>query len=301
MQIINYSNLMIEGLKPKVIIFPDKEFKIFLENVPKDSVYVLIVQTDIDPVQKIMATAMLINIVKQHNPDKIIIVHPWLSFSRQDRRFMAGEPLSIHIILDLYVSAGATDLVSFDIHSVMFREPGMHKYNSLTIHNVNFVQSFYEPNYVILSPTGTDEPFLKSLSNRNIPITYFKKEKYCLNCNKALQFCTCEGEVKKGVRIISELDFTGKNILALDDIIAGGGTMLATIHQLIDKGASKIIVGATHGFFNDMLKAQEIFENAKVKVSNTVSINPSLQEKLEIIDIIPTLLEYLHEKFSHKD
>ena len=296
MQIINYSSLSIEGIKPKEQIFPDTEFKIVLENLPKDSVYVIVVQTEINPAQKVLATAMMINIVKQHHPEKIIIVHPWLSFSRQDKRFLDGEPLSIEVLLDLYDSAGATDIVSFDIHAVMFREPGIHSYKSLKIHNVNFVKHLFEPNYFILSPTGTDEPFLQPLiQEQNVSITYFKKEKYCLNCQKALQYCTCEGKVEKGVRIISDLDFTGKKILALDDIIAGGGTMLATVRQLLAKGASEIIVGATHGFFNDMDKAHEILKSAKVKVSNTIVLNPELKNEFKILDIVPILKDYLEE------
>ncbi len=294
MQIINYSDLQIEGIIPKEQIFPDTEFKLVLEKLPCDSVYVIIVKTDKNPAQKIIATAMLINIVKQKNPKKIIIVHPWLSFARQDRRFLDGEPLSIEIVLDLYDSVGATDLISFDIHSIMYREPGIHTYKKLKIHNVNFVSNFYEPNYLILSPTGTDEPFLKPLRDKNIPITYFKKEKFCLNCNKPLQLCTCGGAVRKSVRIVSDLDFKAKNILAIDDIIAGGGTMLATVQQLHEKGANEIVVCATHAFFNDLEKAEEIIKHsAKVKVSNTVTLNPQLKDKLKVIDVIPTLTSYL--------
>lgn len=293
MQIINYSNLTIEGLVPKEQVFPDTEFKLVVENLPADSVYVIIVQTDQDPAHKILATAMLVNIVKQKNPSKIIVVHPWLSFSRQDRRFMDGEPLSIEVILDLYNAIGVTDVVAFDIHAVMFREPGTHLYKDLTIHNVNFMKSFYENGYLVLSPTGTDEPFLKPLRDANIPITYFKKEKYCLNCDKPLQYCTCGGAVKKSVRIVSDLDFTGKKILVLDDIIAGGGTMLATINQLLEKRATEIIVGSTHGFFNDLDKAREIIKHSKVKVANTVTINPNIEKELSIVDIVPAIRSYL--------
>lgn len=293
MQIINFSNLEINGLVPKEFIFPDTEFKLVLDNLPKDSVYVIVVQTDQDPAHKILATAMLVNIVKQHNPVKIVVVHPWLSFSRQDKRFMTGEPLSIEIVLDLYNAIGVTDIVAFDIHAIMFREPGIHSYKNIQIHNVNFMKSFYEPNFLVLSPTGTEEPFLKPLREANIPITYFKKEKFCLNCLQPLQLCTCGGAVKKSVRIVSDLDFNGKNILVLDDIIAGGGTMLATINQLMEKGANEIIVGSTHGFFNDSDKAKEIVKNSKVKVSNTVTINSTIEKEVEVVDIVPSLQVYL--------
>ncbi|MHA2366111.1 MAG: ribose-phosphate diphosphokinase [Candidatus Hodarchaeales archaeon] len=301
MQIINLSNLDIQGIKPKIMIFPDSELKVVLEeSLSEDNQFVIIVQTDQNPSQMVLVTAMLIEIVSQYNPDRIIIVHPWLSFSRQDQRFMPTEPMSIEIILNLYISVGATDLISIDIHSVQFRNPGIHIFNSkvgsIRIHNLNFIGSFYKDNFSILSPTGTDEPFLSPLRERDIPITYFHKEKYCKNCGRTLQLCKCEGEVIKDVRIVSDENLTGKDILILDDIISGGGTMLSTLKQLKNEGASKIEVVVTHGFFSNLEKADEIIKLAdNVKASNTVSVSEKIGDLINIVDVSSLILNYLDD------
>lgn len=302
MQIINFSKLSFKGIKPKHIIFPDGEFKLAIQNLPDDNIYVIVVQTDKKPMEKIFATAMLIDIVKQKKPEKIIVVHPWLSFSRQDRRFIESEPLSIDLLLKFYIEAGATDLVSCDIHTTRFRNPGIHKWKNkdklLTIHNINIIGSFYNKefsDFIIVSPTGTDEPFLKPLRDKNVPITYFKKEKYCDNCNNALQKCLCEsGERKPIYKISSDLDITNKKVLVIDDIIAGGGTMLSTINQLKNAGASEINIFATHGFFNDLKRGKQIIDSiSAIYISNTVQFPKEFEDKVNIVDCVPILIKYL--------
>ncbi|MHA1983027.1 MAG: ribose-phosphate pyrophosphokinase-like domain-containing protein, partial [Candidatus Hodarchaeales archaeon] len=87
MIIINLSSLNLAGIKPKIVNFHNKEFKIVFDELPEDDKYIIIVQTDENPVKMIFITAMIIDIVKKINPKYIVIVHPWLSFSRQDKRF----------------------------------------------------------------------------------------------------------------------------------------------------------------------------------------------------------------------
>ena len=158
---INMSTLDIKGIKPVIINFPNGEFKTILEELPDSKNYTIIVQTDQNPIKMIFATSMIINIVKGKNPEKIIVVHPWLSFSRQDKRFYPLEPLSLELILTWYDTLGVTDLIAFDIHAIQFRKPGLHKWgNNLNIHNINFVSSLYNTNYPIISPTYEQEPLL---------------------------------------------------------------------------------------------------------------------------------------------
>lgn len=301
MQIINYSDLDIPGIRPRLIKFPDGEFKIILDSIPEDEMYIIIVKTDQNPAQKILITAQISEILTQFNPKRIAIIHPWLSFSRQDKRFFSSEPLSIKVLLNLYLSMGVTDLISLDIHSIQFREPGVHIYESngriLKIHNINFVSDFYKKGMRILSPTGEDEPFLTPLLNKNIPITYFKKEKYCSNCDKPAQLCKCEGDAKIHVKVVSDENFTGETILVLDDIIAGGGTMLSTIKLLKQAGASHINVGATHGFFNDLNTADEIINASdSIFISNSVKVPESLIPNLNIVDINSKLKTYIESE-----
>jgi ribose-phosphate pyrophosphokinase len=306
--LINFSDLKIDGLKPAVIDFPDGEFKLALEELTENKVYFILVQTDKSSFKNIFATAMLIDIVKQKNPLKIVVIHPWLTFSRQDRRFMELEPLTIEILLNFYLELGVTDLVSCDIHTIQFREPGIHKYTKnnrqMTIHNVNIISSFYNEKfelYSVVSPTGEDEPFLKPLRENNVPITYFKKEKWCNNCDKPLQVCLCGEKSLPDYRIVSDKSiFKDKNVFIVDDIIAGGGTILSTVKELKKAGVKDIIIAVTHGFFNNIGNAKELIDYcSEIYVSNTVKIPDDIKKHVKVMDVSTLLLNYIQTTF-HK-
>jgi ribose-phosphate pyrophosphokinase len=44
-------------------------------------------------------------------------------------------------------------------------------------------------------------------------------------------------------------DVEGKNVLMCDDIIATAGTVCSAASMVKDRGATKVLVGATHGVF----------------------------------------------------
>ena len=262
---INVSSLPLPGLKPNIVEFPNGEFKVVLENLTPAEEYVIIVQTDQNPMKMIFATTMLIDIVQnvQPKPKKIYVVHPWLSFSRQDRKFLPSEPLTLDILLKWYESLGVTDILSFDIHAIQFRNPGITKWgNHLRIHNINFIEQLYNPQLEIMSPTSQEEPFLLPLREKNVAITYFEKQKFCKRCNKKSQLCTCGGEMQLEIRLIPSKEIRTSRALLIDDIISGGGTMLTAVKVLKEAGVQYIEVAATHGFFNGA-EAIQIFQEVQ--------------------------------------
>jgi ribose-phosphate pyrophosphokinase len=278
MTIINLSSLNLAGIKPKIVHFHNKEFKIVFDDLPEDKKYIIIVQTDKNPVKMIFVTAMIIDIVKKNNPTHLIVVHPWLSFSRQDKRFLPLEPLTLDLVLKWYHALGVTDLISFDIHAIQFREPGIHKWGS---------------------PTDEQEPFLTKIEKKAGNIIYFKKEKFCENCGNIQQECKCEGNFPQKVILTPLSEINTKKALLLDDIISGGNTMLEAVHSLRNRGVSEISVAITHGFF-DGVAANEIFDLvSSVTISNTLQIKDEIRikENVRIMNIEEKILEYIDKNF----
>lgn len=297
---INLSSLPILGLKPNIIEFPNGEFKVVLEGLTPTDEYVIIVQTDQNPMKMIFATAMILDIIQnvQPKPEKVYVVHPWLSFSRQDKRFLPSEPLTLNLLLKWYESLGVTDLLSFDIHAVQFRNPGITLWgNHLRVHNINFITQFYDPKLEIMSPTSKDEPFLLPLQEKNVDITYFEKEKFCKRCGKKSQLCTCGGKMQLEIRLTPSKKIDASRVLLIDDIISGGGTMLAAVKILKESGVQYIEVAATHGFFNGN-EAKQIFQEVqKIRTSNIVTpqLPQLLKDKLEINDCSQVLINYINK------
>jgi ribose-phosphate pyrophosphokinase len=301
MIIINLSSLNLAGIKPKIVNFHNKEFKIVFDELPEDDKYIIIVQTDENPVKMIFITAMIIDIVKKINPKYIVIVHPWLSFSRQDKRFFPLEPLTLDMVLKWYHDLGVTDLISFDIHAVQFRKPGIHNWEKkMRIHNINFVSNFYKPGIPVMSPTDEQEPFLAEIERKSGDIVYFKKEKFCQNCGNFQQECNCEGNFPQRVVLTPLSKINTKKALLLDDIISGGSTMLEAVKSLRNHGVDDISVAVTHGFF-DGPAANEIFDLvSSVTISNSLQIKDELRNKdnVRIMNIEDNILEYVNKKFS---
>ena len=294
MFLINLSSLQLGGITPKIIDFPNKEFKVVLEEIPHEESVAIVVQTDLDPTRMIFATAMLVEIVSKHNPKRIIVVHPWLSFSRQDRRLLPGEPQSLEMILSWYAAIGVTDIIAFDIHAVQYRVPGKHRWNEkLTIHNLNLAGVIFDPNLPVLSPTNEGEPFLNPISGKGIRITYLSKTKYCASCSMSKQTCTCGGDTI--IRLIPDSPIPKGEIQIIDDTVAGGGTMLGAMNLARGAGATKIKIVTVHGFFNGKNAAEAASVADRIILSNTVTpkLNPDLMRKIEIFDVSKVITEYL--------
>src|SRR5665213_1439740 len=79
---------------------------------------VFIVQTHCPPVnQSIMEQLIMIDAAKRASARAIISVCPYYGYSRQDRKSTGREPITAKLIADLLSRAGATRVISVDLHS----------------------------------------------------------------------------------------------------------------------------------------------------------------------------------------
>src|SRR5665213_4546564 len=79
---------------------------------------VFIVQTHCHPVNdSIMEQRIMIDAAKRASAHQIIAVCPYYGYSRQDRKSAGREPITAKLLADLLTAAGATRMVSIDLHS----------------------------------------------------------------------------------------------------------------------------------------------------------------------------------------
>ena len=81
-------------------------------------------------------------------------------------------------------------------------------------------------------------------------------------------------------------DVKGKNVLMCDDIIATAGTVCSAASLVKDRGADRVLVGATHGVFAppalERLKQSDI---DKVVVTDTIPLKKAA-EKVNDIEVL---------------
>src|SRR6478672_3009140 len=86
------------------------------ENVRGRDVYVI--QSTCRPVNDtLMELLVMIDALKRASAKEITAIVPYYGYARQDRKVAPRTPISAKLVADLIVAAGATRIVSMDLHA----------------------------------------------------------------------------------------------------------------------------------------------------------------------------------------
>jgi len=188
----------------------------------------------------------------------IHVVLPYLPYSRQDRRFRDGEPVSLQTILSLLSSLGASTIITVDIH-----KPEAFRINNAQCINIEPFKLYADrlrgiSNAVLLSPDiGSLWRVGKVSEYLGAPFSYLEKFRDRVT-----------GEVTMKPK---ELDVAGKEVFIIDDIIATGGTIIEATKILKSLGVTRVHAIATHCLLLNMADSR-MFEAgvSSITCSNTI-------------------------------
>ncbi len=212
--------------------FPDGELYIRI----LDDIYgedVIIIQTTY-PDPNIVELFLLQDAVKEAGAKKITVIIPYLGYSRQDKKFEKGEPISAKAIAAL-ISLNADEVITIDPHKE---------------HILDF---FSIPAF---SCSAVPE-LAKFLKRKNIDLVLAPDKGALDRAKQASTIIGCDFDYMEKTRIDGttveikpkNLNAQDKNVAIIDDIISTGGTMAKSISELKKHGAKKIFVACTHGLF----------------------------------------------------
>jgi len=234
--------------------FPDGETYVRIDTDVKGR-DVVIVQT-MFPNQNdaLMEFLLIADTLKDMEVNSIIGVVPYLAYARQDRKFQPGESLSVRTIAELMKAVGINKLITVDTH-YQHVKPG--KFNLFGLPCVNLsagklmlehIKEKIDPDLMTIGPDLGSSELIKYATGEEMVLT---KEKRCPICGLPATQCKCKVQKKKYeiTEIESKYNFSGKNVVILDDIIASGGTMIKAVKKVKSEGANKVIAAATHGLF----------------------------------------------------
>lgn len=271
-------------------IFPDGESYIRL-TAPVEGETVAIVQTTApDPDRKLMNLFLMARTAYDLGAERIICVAPYLAYTRQDKRFLEGEALSLDVVFGILEASGVDDLVVVDAHnkSSLRRIEADH---DIEVHNLsaiplladNLLRSGFEGAYSLSPDKGAIHLAESAAKILGGGVGFFEKTR---------DRTTGEIEMK-----VADLDIEGQNAVVFDDIISSGGTMARAVEGLKSHGASKVATACTHALF---------MEGARERVSgagaDTIVISDSVQSEAEAVrvSIAPLLARMLMELTSAK-
>jgi ribose-phosphate pyrophosphokinase len=106
--------------------------------------------------------------------------------------------------------------------------------------------------------------------------------------------------VAVATEVVGEIQ--GRTCLIVDDIIDTAGTVVSAADLLLDRGASEVVIAATHGLLSG--PAVDRLKNSRVKevvVTNTVPVSDDKHfDNLEVLSIAPLLANAIRAVFEDR-
>jgi len=274
----------------EISVFPDGERRIRVVDSVVDEKTVVFQSTSTPPDQNYMELFFMVDALKRNGASVVTAVIPYLGYERQDHVFRDGEAVSLEVIAETLQRVGVDKLVAFDLHSIkvpeLFTIPVLH----LTALDL-FAQKIKElfpsdrnrQSLVLVSPDMGGIRRIKMLSESLGNISFATVEK-----NRDLETGDISDSSMEG-------DVSGKTAIIVDDMISTGRTIVAAEKILLENGAEKVLVFATHAVFSE--NAEELLQNLRAErvfVTDTIFIpEEKYFSKLEIISVCKTIAEGL--------
>jgi ribose-phosphate pyrophosphokinase len=212
----------------------------------------------------------MIYAAENNNAGKKIAVAPVIAGARQDRMAQRGEGVSVALTLTLLQAAGATELVTTDMHSIqslpVFRPHPTH---------LTALQVLAKEIRKDIGTTGENVFVASADPGRYSMAKYMGKvlglPSLILDKQRAAGMVTRQTKRIDGIE-----DWTA---VLVDDMIGGGGTFRTAGEILTDSKVSRIIAAATHPWLSK--NAVQVLSDSAINKIITTDTIPVEPEKID--------------------
>ncbi|WP_088105823.1 ribose-phosphate diphosphokinase [Halalkalibacter urbisdiaboli] len=277
------THLGIEMGKSVITRFSDGEVQMNVEESVRGCDVYLIQSTSQPGNDYIMELLIMIDAMKRASANSITVVMPYYGYSRQDRKARSREPVTAKLIANLLETAGATGLITVDLHATQVE--GFFDIPVDQIHTVAFLSEFYKEknleDIVVVAPENAGVKRARQLSSLlKVPIVFMDKQR---------------GPTADDVKIDIIGDVTGLNAVIIDDMVATGKTVTTASETLIKKGAKSVYACCTHPVLSG--PAIQRIQQSPIKelvVTNTIELsNEKNIEKITTLSIAPLIADVI--------
>lgn len=259
----------------------DNNFVQILETVRQKDVY--IVQTQKPPInERIMELLITIDAAKRASAKNINVILPYYPYSRSDKKDQPRVPITAKLIAQLLEAAGATRIITCDLHN-----PAIQAYFNINCDRLTgeylledyFREKKLDNMVIVATDAGSSKKAYKYSRFFNCPIALVDKRR--------------EGNDDRAIASTIIGDVKDKNAIIFDDEIDTAGSIIETVKVLEKFGAKSIYAGCTHGILSG--PAIERIKNSKINelvVTNTVPIPEEKRiDKIKVLSIAPLFAE----------
>jgi ribose-phosphate pyrophosphokinase len=224
--------------KAKVGTFSDGETQVEIgDNVRGRETFV--VQSMCAPADhNIMELLIMIDALRRASAEEIVAVVPYYGYARQDRKVAPRTPITSKLVADLLTAAGATRVLSLDLHAGQiqgfFNIPFDHLYAAPVL--LEDLRKRFDNPPVVVSPDAGGMERARAYSKRlQSSLAMIDKRRPAPNVSEVVNLV---GDVKD------------RDAVLIDDIIDTAGSITQAADALRQRGARRISAYVVHGIFS---------------------------------------------------
>ena len=259
-KIADYLNM---GLCGAVVnTFSDGEIQIEIEyNVRSKDVFVI--QSTCDPVNdNLVELLLMVDALKRASAQRITAVIPYYGYARQDKKVAPRVPISAKLVADLLTTAGATRVITMDLHAGQiqgfFNIPVDNLYAAPVL--LEYIKSKFNENLVIVSPDAGGVERARAFAKRlDAGLAIIDKRRSAPNQAKAMA-------------VIGDVE--GKTVVIQDDMIDTAGTLTEAVKAIVERGAKEVHACCAHPVLSgpalDRIEASPI---TSIVCTDTIPLN----------------------------
>jgi ribose-phosphate pyrophosphokinase len=256
--------------------FPDGEVMVEVhENVRGGDCFVL-QSTCSPPNDNLMELLLLMDALRRASAKRITAVIPYFGYSRQDRKVAPRVPISAKLVADLITTAGASRVLTIDLHAGQiqgfFNIPVDNLYAMPVL--VQYLRRQIDGKKVsVVAPDAGGVERARAFARR-------------LNANLAII-----DKRRQRASEVAEMNLVGEVrdsiALLIDDMIDTAGTITEAAKVIMAAGATEVIACATHPILSD--PACERIGKSVIKelvITNSIPLKARTQAELSNLKVL---------------
>lgn len=236
---------------------------------------VFIVQSFSHPINEhFVELLVMIDAAKRAAAKTINLILPYYGYARQERKARPREPISAKMVADVLTAAGATRVITIDLHA-----DAIQGFFNITVDHLTALdlildrlRSMELENPIVVSPDAGRATVAEKLAELlDVPFAIMIKKRPAHNQSVITHVI---GEVANQTPII------------IEDLIDTGTTIVKVVEGLKERGAKDVIVCATHPVFSADAVAKMNHPNIReVIVTDTIPLAAHAPEKFKVISV----------------
>jgi len=277
--------------KSEVRTFSDGEINVEIDESVR-GMDVFVVQSICNPVNNnLMELLILIDALKRASAERITAVLPYYGYARQDRKVVPRAPISAKLVADLITAAGASRILTVDLHAGQiqgfFNIPVDHLFAAPVL--LEYLRHL-EDDMVIVSPDAGGVERARAYAKRlNTSLAIIDKRRDTPN-------------VAQVMNIIG--DVSGHTAILVDDMVDTGGSLARAAYALVEKGAKRVYACCTHPVLSGQAvkvlseaPIEEIIVTDTIPLSEEAKRGPKIRV-LSLAGILADAIRRIHEDDS---